>query len=127
MWKHDAQVQMISSDISKAAKRPIGELRPTRIRRLRLYIKALGTHFGSNLWNLTISHPLSAGRMAANRELNPIAVLHAWGAKVAGFRPYLQEAGPRKRLYREPISTLVGWHCKAHRAVLSLVATIASR
>ena len=72
--------------------------------------------------------PLSTGRMAPNRKLNPSAVLRAaWETKVTNFRLYLQGSGPRQRLYPMPISTLDGWHPEAHRAVLSVVATIASR
>ena len=51
----------------------------------------------------------------------------AWATMVPRFRPYLQESEPRQRLPPVPESTLDGWHPKAHRAVLSLVATNASR
>ena len=39
----------------------------------------------SNLYDVTISHPLSAGRMAANGKLNPLTVLRAtWATKARG-------------------------------------------
>lgn len=70
----------------------------------------------------------SSGRIAANWKLNTLAVLRAaWIAKVTRFCPYSKEAGHRQRLNRMTISTLGGWLPEAHRTVLPLVSTIASR
>ena len=70
---------------------------PTTIHRASPDIKAVGTHGGATLFDVTISNPLSARRKAANREVNPLAVLcAAWATKVKGLRLYLQESGPRQ-------------------------------
>ena len=59
-----------------------------------------------------------------NRTLFQLEVSQA--QKGHGVRPYLSESGPRQCLYQVPITTLGGWHPEAHRAVLSLLAPMAS-
>ena len=60
IWRHDAQVHLLASDISKAARHPIVEPRPKEEHRQRPDIKALGSHGGTTLFDVTISHPLSS-------------------------------------------------------------------
>ena len=86
------------------------------------------TQLFSPLDDVTISHPICAGKMPKNLNIDPIAVLRAaWATKLARLRPYLQKAGPGYRLCPVLISTLGGWHLESDRSMISLIPTFASR
>ena len=128
IWRHDSQVQLLAAGLSKAARHPIVEQRPTGELRQRSDIKALGSRRGTTLYDVTISLPFSAGRLAnAPRAPNPLPVLNAaWASKVSRFRSFMLQVGPRCSLLPVLISTLGGWHPEAHRAILSFASRIAS-
>ena len=95
MWRHDTQVQLLASDLGKAAGHPITEPRPESIiHRQRPDIKALGTYAGTDVYDVTVSHPLSAGRLAASSDPNPLGVLRtACFTKVTVFRYFYEMPG----------------------------------
>ena len=87
IWRCDSQAQFLSMDLAKAARHPIVEPHPKGQHSQRPDIKAISSHRGKNLFDSTISHPLSFGRLANTpREASPLPVLNeAWAAKFAGF------------------------------------------
>ena len=61
IWAHDAQVYLLATDLVKFARNP-----PDGENSQRLVTQAPGSHGGTNLIDNTISHPLSAWRLARN-------------------------------------------------------------
>ena len=61
--RHDAQVRLLAGDLAKAAQHPIVEERPLGRHRERPDIRALGRTGGTDLFDVTICHPLSQARI----------------------------------------------------------------
>ena len=90
-------------------------------------IRALGRSGGTELFNVTICHPLSQAGIRDMSE-NPMDLLKAaCTAKVSRYSGMLKESGTRFKLLPVPLSTLGGWHPNAHRALCSVASTIAAR
>ena len=65
IWRHDAQVKLLARDLAKAARH-----------RERPNIRALGRSGGTELFDVTICHPLSRARIRDLTE-NPLNLLKA--------------------------------------------------
>ena len=125
--RHDAQVRLLAGDIAEAARHPIVEERPLGRHRERPDIRALGRTGGTDPFDVTISHPLSQARIC-DAVQNPLNILKAaWAGKVSRYAALVHEAGKIVQLLPVPISTLVGWHPDAHRALCSVETAIAAR
>ena len=75
------QLQCTLSTIAKAARHPVVEERPVGRHRERPDIRALGRSGGTELFDVTICHPLSHARIRDAVE-NPLNLLKAaWTAK----------------------------------------------
>ena len=82
---------------------------------------------GTELFDVTICHPLSQVRIR-DESANLSNLLNAaWTAKVSRYSGMLQAVGTRFNLLPVPLSTLGGWHLGAHRALCSVATTIAAR
>ena len=120
-------MKLLARDLAKAARHPIVEERPVGRHRERPDIRALGRSGGTELFDVTICHPLSPARIRDAVE-NPLNLLKAaWTAKVSRYASMLQAAGTRFNLLPVPLSTLGGWHPDAHKALCSVASTIAAR
>ena len=143
--RHDAQVKVLARDLAKAACHPVVEERqvgrhrdrPSIVRlfasllnnknRGRPDIRALGRSGGTELFNVTICHPLGQARIRDVVE-NPLNLLKAaWTAKVSRYASMLQAAGTGFNLLPVPLLTLSGWHPDVHKALCSVASTIAAR
>ena len=125
--RHDAQVRLLAGDLAKAVQHPIVEERPLGRHRERPDIRALGRTRGTDLFDVTICHPLSQARIR-DAVQNPLNILKAaWAGKVSRYAAMVHEAGRSVQLLPVPISTLGAWHPDAHRALCSVATTIAAR
>ena len=105
----------------------IVEERPLGRHRERPDIRALGRTGGTDLFDVTICHPLSQARIR-DAVQNPLNILKAaWAGKVSRYAAIVQEAGRSVQLFPVPLSTLGGWHPDAHRALCSVATIIAAR
>ena len=124
--RHDAQVRLLAGDLAKAARHPIVEEMPLGRHRERPGIRALGRTGGTDLFDVTICHPLSQARIR-DAVQNPLNILKAaWAGKVSRYAAMVHEAGRSVQLLPVPIFTLGGWHPDAHRALCSVATTIAA-
>ena len=106
---------------------PIVEGRPLGKHRERPDIGALGRTGGTDLFDVTICHPLSQARIR-DAVQNPLNILKAvWAGKVSRYAAMVHEAGRSVQLLPVPISALGGWHPDAHRALCSVATTIPAR
>ena len=125
--RHDALVKLLARDLAKAARYPVVEEKPVGRHRERTDIRALERSGGTELFDVTICHPLNQARIRDVVE-NPLNLLKAaWTAKVSRYSGMLQAAGTRFKLLPVPLSTLGGWHPDAHKALCSVATTIAER
>ena len=124
---HDAQVRLLAGDLAKAALHPIVEEMPQGRHRERPDIRALGGTGGTDLFDVTICHPLSQARIR-DAVQNPLNILKAaWAGKVSRYAAMVHEAGRSVQLLPVPIFTLGGWHPDAHRALCTVATAIAAR
>ena len=125
--RHDAQVRLLAGDLAKAARHPIVEERPLGKHSERPDIRALGRTRGTDLFDVTICHPLSEARIR-DAVQNPLNILKAvWAGKVSRYATMVHEAGRSVQLLPVPISRLGGWHPDANRALCSVATTIPAR
>ena len=119
-----SQVKLLARDLAKAARHPIVKESPVGRHREGLDIRALGRSGGTELFDVTICHPLSQARIRDVVE-NPMNLLKAaWTAKVSRYSGRLQAAGTRFNLLPFRCQHC-GWHpgrsqgvmlcCKYHR------------
>ena len=86
-------------------------------RRERLDIRAISSHGGSDLLDITFCHPLTPARIRDSVQ-NPLIILNAaWSAKVSRCASVLEIYGTTVHLIAVPISTLGGWHPESYRAM----------
>ena len=125
--RHDAQVRLLAWDLAKAARHPTVNERSLGRHRERPDTCALGRTGGTDLFDVTISHPLSQARIRGAMH-NPLNLLKkASDGKVSRYAGIVHEAGRSVQLIPVPISTLGGWHPDAHRALCSVATAIAVR
>ena len=90
-------------------------------------LSALGSHGGSDMFDITFCHPLSPARVRDDME-NALNILKkAWDEKILRFGRVLHEPATAVKLLPLPLSTLGGWHPDSHRAMRSIADDIASR
>ena len=125
--RHDEQVRILVGDLSKAALHPVLERRPLGRNRERPNIRAISSHGGSDLFDITFCHPLTPARIRDSVQ-NPLSILKAaWSAKSARQASVLETYVTTVHLSPVPISTLGGWHPDSYREMGSVVSSIASR
>ena len=91
--RHDAQVRLLAGDLAKAARHTIVEETPPGGHRKRPDIRALGRTRGTDLFDVTIYHPLSQARIR-DAVQNPLNILKAaWAGKVSRYAGTVQETG----------------------------------
>ena len=66
--RHDAQVLLLEADLIKVARHPVVEPRPSGRHKERPDISALGSHSGSDMFDITFFHPLSPARVRDDME-----------------------------------------------------------
>ena len=121
--RHDAHVKLLARDLSKAARHPVVEERSVGRHRERPDIRALGRSCGTELFDVTIRHPLSQARIRDVVE-NPLNQSKAaWTAQVSRHASMLQAGGTGFELLPIPLSTLGGWHPDAPKALCSVAST----
>ena len=91
--RHDAQVRLLAGDLAEAARHPIVEERPLGRHRERPDIRALGRTGGTDLFDVTICHPLSQARIrdAVQNSLNILKA--AWAGKVSRYAAMVLASG----------------------------------
>ena len=125
--RHDAQVRLLAGDLAKAARHLIVEEKPLGGHSERPDIRALGRSGGTDLFDVTICHPLSQARIR-DAVQNPLNIFKAaWAGKVSRYAAMVHEAGRSVQLLPIPISALGEWHPDAHRALCSVATVIAAR
>ena len=125
--RHDAQVRLFAGDLAKAARHPIFEERPLEGYRENPDICALGRTRGTDLFDVTIFHPLSQARIR-DAVQSPVNILKvAWTGKVSRYAGMVHEAGRSVQLLPVPISKLGEWHPDAHCALCSVATATAAR
>ena len=113
--RHDAQVQLLAWDLAKAARDPIVEGWPRGRHREGSHFRAFGRTGGTDLFVVTICHPLSKARFRAAVR-NPLNILKAaWDEKVSRYARMVHEAERSVQLLA--LSMHGGWHPDAHRAL----------
>ena len=91
--RHDAQVKLLARNLAKATRHPVVEERSVGRYRERSDICALGRSGGTELFDVTICHPLSQARIRDVSE-NPLNLLKAaWTAQVSRYSGTLKAAG----------------------------------
>ena len=103
------------------------ELRPFRWHKERPDIGALGSQGGSDMFDITIRHPLSPARIRDGMDNASSLLRKAWDEKVRRFRRVLHESATSVKLFPIPLSSLGGWHLDSHRAMGSIAVNIVSR
>ena len=108
----------MAGDLGKAVRHPIVEERLLGRHTERPDIRALGRTGGTDLFDVTICHPLSQAQIH-DAALYPLNILKAaWAGKVSRYTGMVHEAGRSVQRLPVPISILGGWHPDAHgRAV----------
>ena len=125
--RHDARLRLLQADLKKAARHPVLEPRPFGRHKERPDISVLGSHGGSDMFDITICHPLSPPRIRDGLE-NPLTPLkNSWDEKIRRIRRVLHASATAPNLFPMPISTLGGWHPDAHHAMGTIAVNIASR
>ena len=71
--RHDAQVRLLQADLKKAARHPVLEPWPFGRHKERLDMSAIGSHGGSDMFDITISHPFPPARIRDGLE-NPLTL-----------------------------------------------------
>ena len=90
-------------------------------------IRALGRTGGTDLFDVTICHPLSQARIR-DAEQDALNILKAaWAGKFSRYATMVHEAGRSVQLLPVPISTLGEWYPDARRALCSVATAIAAR
>ena len=72
--RHDAQVRLLQADLKKVARHPVLEPRPFGRHKERSDISALRGHGGSDMFDITICHPLCLARIRDGLE-DPLTLL----------------------------------------------------
>ena len=116
----------MAGELPKAARHPIVDEWPRGRHRERPDIRALGRRGGTDLFDVTICHPLSQARIL-DAVQNPLNILKAgWAGKCSRYAEMVQEAGRRIQSIAVPFSTLSAWHPVAHRALCPVATAIAA-
>ena len=125
--RHDAQVRLLQADLKKAGRHPVLEPWPFERHKERPDISALGSHGGSDMFDITFCHLLSQARIRDGLE-NPLILLkNAWDEKIRRFRSVHHASATAAKLFQMPNSTPGGWHPDAHRAIWTIPVNISSR
>ena len=127
IWRHDAQVKLLARGLAKAARHPAVDERPVGRHRERPDIRALGRSGGTELFEVTISHPLSQAKIGDVTESSLSLLKAAWTAKVSRYSGMLHVGGTVFNLLPVPSSTVGGWHPHAYKALCSFATAIAAR
>ena len=114
IWRQYGQVRLLSMDLAKAARHPIGGPRPKRQRMQQPVIKALASH-GGKLFSISRSS-----------ILYPPRDWQMLRAKVAHLREFMTQAGSGQSLLPVPISILGVMHPEAYSAILLITSGITS-
>ena len=125
--RHDAQVRLVEADLIKTARYPVFEARSFGRQKERPDISALGSHGGSDMFDITFCHPLSPARVQDGMDNALNLLKKAWDEEIRRFGRVLHESATAVKLFPSPISTLGGWHSDSHRAMRSIAVKIASR
>ena len=125
--RHDAQVRLLEADLIYAARHPVVQPCPFGRHNERPHISALGSHGGSDMFDITFCHPLSPARVRDGMENALNLLKEAWDEKIGRFGRVLHKYATAVKLFPMPLSTLGRWHPDAHRAMRSIAANIASR
>ena len=125
--RHDAQVRLLEADQIKAARHPVVEPRPFGRHKERPDISALGSHGGSDMFDITFCHPLFPARVRDDMKNALNLLKKTWDGKLRRFGRVLHESATAVKLLPMPLSTLGGRHPDSHRALRSIAVNIASR
>ena len=125
--RHDAQVRLLEADLIKAARHPVVEPRPFGRHKERPDISVLGSHGGTDMFDITFYHPLSPARVQDGMENALNLLKKAWNEKTRIFGRVLHESATTVKLFPMLLSTLGGWHPDSHRALRSIAVDIATR
>ena len=125
--RHDEQVRLLDADMIKATRHPVVEPRPFGRHKERPDISALGSHGGSDMFDISFCHPLTPPRVRDGMENAPNLLKKAWDEKIRRFGRVLHESATDVKLFPKPLSNLGGWHPNALRAMRSIAVKIASR
>ena len=79
------------------------------------------------MFDITICHPLSPARIQDGLEIPLTLQNNACDKKMRRFRRVLHASATAAKLFPKPISTLEGWLPDAHRAMVTIAVSIASR
>ena len=125
--RHYAPFRILEADLIRAARHPVVEPRTFGRHKKRTDISTLGSHGGSNMFDITFCHPLSPARVRIGMENALNLLKKAWDEKMRGFCRVLHESATSVKLFPMPLPTLGGWHPDTRRAMRSIAVNIASR
>ena len=90
-------------------------------------IAALGKHGGSDMFDITICHPLSPALNRDGMDNSLRFLKKAWDEKISRFGRVPHESSTSVKLFGMSLSSLGGWHPDSHRAMGSIAINIASQ
>ena len=90
-------------------------------------IRAISSHGGSELFDITFCHPLTPARIRDSAQ-NPLSILKAaCSAKFSRYASVYETYGTMVHLIPVRTSALGGWHPDSYRAMASVVSSFVSR
>ena len=125
--RHEAQVRLLEADLIKAERHPVVEPRPFGRHKERPDISALGSHSGSDIFDIKFCHPLSRPRVRDGVDNAMNLVQTACDKKIKRFGRFLHESIAFVKLFPMHQSTPGDWYPDSHRAMRSIAINIAPR
>ena len=105
--RHDEQIQHLVGDLWKAALHPVlepilsGDIEKGR---------TISIHGGSDLFDITLCHPLTLARIRDSVQYPLSTLKAAWPARFSRYASVLGTDGTTVNLIPVPFSNFGGWH-----------------
>ena len=114
-------------DLLKSACSSVLEPWPFRRHKDRPNISAIGSHRGSDMFNIAICHPLSPAQIRDGMDNGLSLLKTAWDEKVRKFGRVRLEFATSVKFFPMPLSGLGRWHPDSHPTMGSIAVNNASR
>ena len=99
------QVRLLEADLIKSACHPVLEPRPFGRGKELPDIRALGSHGGSDMFDITVCHPFSPTQIQDGMDYALSLLKKAWDEKVKRFRRVLHKSATSVKLFQIPLSS----------------------
>ena len=100
-----AQVRLLEADLMKAARHSVFEPRLFGCHKERPHISAIGSHGGSDMFDITFCHPHSPSRVRDGMENALNLLKKAWDKEIRTLGRILHESAAAVKLFPVPLST----------------------